>query len=305
MRHQHAAGAGAEQADGAGHVRQVVGNRRLAQERLGHSGGQALGDRFQLPVRAQGPGTGEDRHAPAAIEDRRGGLQVGVARVGSRLDEAHRRHHVAVLVGLALRGRHLLHVVGHDHRRHLPLADRHAQGSVQHMEQLCRADHGLDIGGNVLEQALQIDFLLVVAAQRGSRLLADDGQHRLMIHARVVEPVQQVDRARPRGGEAHPDLSGELGVGAGHEGRHLLVAHADIVECLGAPAHGAHDPVDAIAGVAEDALHPPLAQAFEQLIGNRAGHSRLLVVSGVVPVRTGAAGEGSRQSSGGADGEID
>lgn len=256
MRHQHAAGAGAEQADGAGHVRQVVGNRRLAQERLGHSGGQALGDRFQLPVRAQGPGTGEDRHAPAAIEDRRGGLQVGVARVGSRLDEAHRRHHVAVLVGLALRGRHLLHVVGHDHRRHLPLADRHAQGSVQHMEQLCRADHGLDIGGNVLEQALQIDFLLVVAAQRGSRLLADDGQHRLMIHARVVEPVQQVDRARPRGGEAHPDLSGELGVGAGHEGRHLLVAHADIVECLGAPAHGAHDPVDAIAGVAEDALHP-------------------------------------------------
>ncbi len=77
-----------------------------------------------------------------------------------------------------------------------------------------------------------------------------------MIHARVVEPVQQVDRARPRGGQAHPDLSGELGVGAGHEGRHLLVAHADIVECLGAPAHGAHDPVDAIAGVAEDALHP-------------------------------------------------
>ena len=99
MLHQHAAGAGAEQADGAGHVRQVVGNRRLAQERLGHSGGQALGDRFQLPVRAQGPGTGEDRHAPAAIEDRRGGFQVGVARVGSRLDEAHRRHHVAVLVG--------------------------------------------------------------------------------------------------------------------------------------------------------------------------------------------------------------
>ena len=39
-----------------------------------------------------------------------------------------------------------------------------------------------------------------------------------------------MDRARPGGGQAHADLAGELGVGARHEGGHLLVPHLDELE---------------------------------------------------------------------------
>jgi len=49
----------------------------------------------------------------------------------------------------------------------------------------------------VLEQRVQVDLLLVVAAQRAERLLADDRHHRLMVELCVVEAVEQVDRARP------------------------------------------------------------------------------------------------------------
>ena len=66
--------------------------------------------------------------------------------------------------------------------------------------------------GDVLEQRDQIDFLLIMAAQRDARLLPDNGHHRLMIHLRIVKPVQQMDGAGPGGGEADPEFAGELGV---------------------------------------------------------------------------------------------
>ena len=65
---------------------------------------------------------------------------------------------------------------------------------------------------DVLEQRDQVDLLLVVAAERRARLLADDRDDRRVVELRVVEAVQEVDRARPRGGEADADLAGELRV---------------------------------------------------------------------------------------------
>jgi len=53
---------------------------------------------------------------------------------------------------------------------------------------------------------------------------------RLMVELRVIEPVQKMDRAWPRGRHAHTDLTRELRVGARHERRHLLVAYLDEVE---------------------------------------------------------------------------
>ena len=69
-----------------------------------------------------------------------------------------------------------------------------------------------EVGGDVLEQRLQVDFLLVVRADRRARLLADDGDHRHVVHLGVVQPVQQMDRARAGGRVAEPDLAGELGM---------------------------------------------------------------------------------------------
>jgi hypothetical protein len=56
-------------------------------------------------------------------------------------------------------------------------------------------DHVHVLVGDVLEEREQVDFLLVVAAERRSCLLADDRDHRLVVELGVVAPVQEVDRA--------------------------------------------------------------------------------------------------------------
>src|SRR6186997_1278130 len=48
----------------------------------------------------------------------------------------------------------------------------------------------------ILEQRVEVDLLLIAAADRRSAGLADDGHDRLVIHLRVVEAVEQVDGAR-------------------------------------------------------------------------------------------------------------
>ncbi|MNL14277.1 hypothetical protein D3C87_1352090 [compost metagenome] len=120
---------------------------------------------------------------------------------------------------------------------------------------------------HVLEQADQVYLLLIVAAQRAARLLAHDGHDRLVVQLGVVQPVQQVDGARPGRGQAHADLPREFGVGAGHEGRAFFVACLDEFQFLVFPKR-ADQAVDAIAGIAEHTLHAPFAQAGEDKIGN-------------------------------------
>jgi hypothetical protein len=111
-----------------------------------------------------------------------------------------------------------------------------------------------------------------VAAERGAVLLADDRDHRLVIEQRVVEAVQQVDRARPRRREADADLAGELRVRRRHERRHLLVADLHELRAVLRAPKRAHDSVDAIARVSEDAAHAPCAQTLDQEVADGAGH---------------------------------
>ena len=99
---------------------------------------------------------------------------------------------------------------------------------------ICAGDRGhVDIiTRHILEERDEIDFLLVIAAHRRPRLLPDDRHHALMIHFGIVKPVEQMDRARPAGGEADAHFAGEFGVRAGHEGRHLLVPHLHVIDLL-------------------------------------------------------------------------
>src|SRR5204862_534651 len=102
----------------------------------------------------------------------------------------------------------------------------------------------------------------------------DDRDHGLVIHARVIEAVQKVNRARAAGRQAHADLAGELGVRAGHERRHLLVAHLHQLEfCFFLTGiECTHQAVDAVAWIAVDALYPPLDQPPEQKFRNVRRH---------------------------------
>src|SRR6185437_12054950 len=69
------------------------------------------------------------------------------------------------------------------------------------------------------------------------------------------------------------DLAGELGVGAGHEGGHLLMPHLHEVELVAGPVERADQAADAVAGVAEDPLDPPLMQPLPHEIADCLGHA--------------------------------
>ena len=151
-----------------------------------------------------------------------------------------------------------------------------AHGAVDQMADLTgNAGHGDEIAGDVLEQRLQIDFLLIMRAKSGSRLLADDGDHRHVIHLRVIQAVQQMDRARPRRRVAKPDLAGELGVRGRHEGGHLLMPHLDVLHFVLGPFQRHVEAADAIAGIAVDALQAPLVQPVPDELADVHRHRKL------------------------------
>ena len=125
---------------------------------------------------------------------------------------------------------------------------------------------------NVLEERRQVDLLLIVAAERGHRLLADDRDYGLVVELGVVQAVEQVDRARARGGDANPDLAGELRVTAGHERRHLLVADLDELRIAAGTVEGAEEGVDPVAGVAVDPVDAPIGQPLEDVVSDQFGH---------------------------------
>ncbi len=133
---------------------------------------------------------------------------------------------------------------------------------VDQVAHLTRHSSGGDIvGGDILEQRLQVDFLLVACADGGARLLANDSHDRYVIHLRVVQTVQQMDRPWTGGRIAKPDLAGELGMGGGHEGGHFLVPHLDVVhEVLGSLQRDV-EAADAVAGIAVHTAQPPFIQA--------------------------------------------
>ena len=79
------------------------------------------------------------------------------------------------------------------------------------------------VAADVLEQAEQVDLLLVGAAHRRALGLPDDRHHRHVVELGVVQAVEQVYRTRAAGGRAHRDLAGELGVAHRLERGHLLV----------------------------------------------------------------------------------
>ena len=111
--------------------------------------------------------------------------------------------------------------------------------------------------GHVLEHARQIDFLLIMAAERGARLLAGDRQHRHVIQPRVIEAGDQVRGAGARSCDADAEFAGELGVGRSHERGHFLMPRLDELDLAVGALQRAEHTVDAVAGIAEDSPHAP------------------------------------------------
>ena len=92
------------------------------------------------------------------------------------------------------------------HRGEVIRNDQTGNGALVLRDPHCPVDEVTHLGGinrhldvlvrNILEQRDQIDLLLVGAAKRRHRLLADDRKDGLVIELRVVEPVKKVHGAR-------------------------------------------------------------------------------------------------------------
>ena len=111
---------------------------------------------------------------------------------------------------------------------------------------------------DILEKRNEIDFLLVVAAERREALLPDNGYHRLVIEPCIIETIQQVDGSGAGGCQANADLAGELGMGTGHECGHLLMANLNEVEFVAGAIERRNDAGDAISGKTENPSEFPL-----------------------------------------------
>ena len=103
--------------------------------------------------------------------------------------------------------------------------------------------------------------------------MAGDGEHRLPVELRVVEPVQKVKAAGARGREADAEPAGELRIAARHERGRLLMPDLDEAHLILPDAQRLHDAVDAVAGKAEHDLHAPVTQRFDQDIRRRLRHA--------------------------------
>jgi hypothetical protein len=122
--------------------------------------------------------------------------------------------------------------------------------------------------GDIFEERLKIDFLLVLAADGGGRGLANDCDDGLVVHLGVVKTVQKVNRAGATGGHAYTHGAGELCVGASHEGRQLFVPGLDEAGFVAVLPQAGGDAIDAITGESVDALDAPFLHTLHDVLAN-------------------------------------
>jgi hypothetical protein len=167
----------------------------------------------------------------------------------------------------------LLKVVRQDDAGDRPLGEGDAKSTVDEVPHLPRRHGRLDVGArDILEEAVEVDLLLIRAAHGQTRRLSNDGHDRLMIEFRVVESVEEVNGAGTGGGDADAGLARELGVCAGHEGGHLLVPDLDEGDGVLGTVQRAEEAVDAIAGIAIDTADTPRLEPLDDEVRGRLAH---------------------------------
>jgi hypothetical protein len=143
-------------------------------------------------------------------------------------------------------------------RGHPAFDERGADCTVDEMANL-RRRRGLhdESARHVLEQARKIDFLLIMTAERGARLLAGNGKDRHVVEPRVIKAGDQMRGTGPGSRNADTQLAGEFGIGRSHEGRHFLMPRLNELDLALGALQRAKNAIDAVARVAEDFPHTP------------------------------------------------
>ena len=98
------------------------------------------------------------------------------------------------------------------------LLDSRANGEVGNGLHVGAAHHPVVVDGDVDEELVEFDVLLLERSCNVVELHARDGEDRLLVHLGVVQAVEQMNAAGAGGGEANTETARELCVCAGHEG---------------------------------------------------------------------------------------
>ena len=196
--HHVGAWPGAEKSDCAGHERQIVGDHRLAQKRLGDARAELVGNCDHLVLGPERARADQDRDPLTGIEDVGGAAQVVVGRHDHwpRVTGAGTREAVGAPWRFV---RLLLDVLGEDDHGGRAARHREPHRAVDDMGELRGMADFLDVGCDVGEHPVEVEFLLVARAAHRRFGLPANGEHRHMVEGSVVEPGQEVRCARAAG----------------------------------------------------------------------------------------------------------
>ena len=151
--------------------------------------------------------------------------------------------------------------------------ERDAHGAVHEMTNLGGRRSLLhECASDIFQRAGEIDLLLIMAADRHSRLLSRDGQDRHVVETRIVKSGDQM-RMRPGPVcDADAEFAGEFGVGRSHESSHFLMARLDELDLAFGPLQGAEYAVDAVPRITKDFSDAPRMEAFHQEVADGLTH---------------------------------
>lgn len=130
-----------------------------------------------------------------------------------------------------------------------------------------RAIHdALVVSGDVDKELVESDILLGEGTDQVTVLQTGDGENRSAVQLRVIETIQKVNSAGTGGRDAHPESTGELGIGAGHECRGLFVPNMDEPDPIFLFPQSLEDPINAVAGQTEHGIDTPRKESLYEYI---------------------------------------
>src|SRR6185437_14726215 len=212
-------------------------------------------------------------------------LEIVFRRNDPRIRKPYTRDHRIVSVRRMRHCIHLGHILWNDHARHRPRRHRDAHSAIDHMTGSRRIYQAVAVlARDILEQGVEIHFLLITATERHRRRLSDDREHVLMIHLRVIQTVEEMDRTRSRCCKTYSQLARELRVRRRHERGLLLMSYLNEVQLAVCPIYRRNESVDPIAGVTVNSPNSPGDQTLHDEVARGCTHICLSVCLTVVPI---------------------
>ncbi len=148
--------------------------------------------------------------------------------------------------------------------RYRAAGERGLDRFVQNIDHVGRPHDALVVRRDIHKQLVQIHVLLVMRADQVVKRMARDGEHRLPIAFRVVKPVQQMHAAGTGGRETHAQAPRVFGVSTRRKSCCFFVADLDESDLVFARSKRFKNPVYPVSGKAEDRVHSPIDQSFNQ-----------------------------------------